>query len=580
MRDRDRVEKIKNKYAILIISIVGLLVFWNGLHSPFQRDDFAQIVNNPPVHSLSNTPLFFKGSTFYTGGGLNIPLSGTYYRPLMSTAFSLLYTLFGQKTLYYHLLQLILAVTSAIFLFLFFKFSFNSYLSLVLSLIFLIHPLNSQNVYAIASLQDVLFFFFGTLALYLLVRYRSIKSLILVSLLLFLSLLSKETGALFILLASLYLFWWERERLLKFIITVTPLIIAYMVLKINAVGLSPHSNIAPIDSVNFVGRLWSLPAILFFYISKLVNIKELSSGYYWIHVSFSLRYFLIPLLTDCVVLGVIIYQANLLRKKGDNAQYKTFLFFGIWLIIGLIPYLQIIPLDMTVSETWFYFSFAGLLGLIGVSISNSRIVFDNTKLFLLFAFVLVIMGVRTAARGTDWQQPVKMAYKDISVSRENYDAYNTIAQHLMYDQSDYTAAQFYIRKSINLYPSYINYYYLGVDLTHLGNFQGAIEAYNQSLSHGNLKDIYEYLGQLQLAFSPVSQAKKTLLHGLNIYPQDSILWKYLAIAYAKDGESSKAKKAIEQAAVYGPVPGVVYDAIENNRPLKYYFTELHAGVQI
>ena len=54
-------------------------------------------------------------------------------------------------------------------------------------------------------MEDVLFFFFGILALYKLIKAKSVGSIVLVSFLIFLSILSKETGALFLPLALLIL---------------------------------------------------------------------------------------------------------------------------------------------------------------------------------------------------------------------------------------------------------------------------------------------------------------------------------------------------------------------------------------
>jgi 4-amino-4-deoxy-L-arabinose transferase-like glycosyltransferase len=204
-----RINKLKDWQASLCIVLIGFAIYFTGLASPFQGDDEAQIVYNPTVHSLSNIRSFFEGGTFYNGS-VHTKLIGAYYRPLMSTVFSVLYTLFGQHSFYFHFFQLVLCLASTILLYLFLRYSFKPLLALVLSLIFLIHPLDSQVVYAIPNMQDALFFFFGILAVWLLVRFSSVKSLFFVALCLFLSLLSKESGVLFIAVSLLYLYWWNR----------------------------------------------------------------------------------------------------------------------------------------------------------------------------------------------------------------------------------------------------------------------------------------------------------------------------------------------------------------------------------
>jgi hypothetical protein len=84
-------ENITTKRAIWIIIVIGLIVYFNTLFNGFIGDDFDQIVNNPLVHSTGNIPQFFKGSSFYAGGSL----LGIYYKPLLSTFYSLIYTIFG-----------------------------------------------------------------------------------------------------------------------------------------------------------------------------------------------------------------------------------------------------------------------------------------------------------------------------------------------------------------------------------------------------------------------------------------------------------------------------------------------------
>lgn len=125
--------QLSNLQAVIILTLVGFMVYLSGLASAFTGDDIYQIVNNVPVHSIANIGLFFEGGTFYIGHGLS-PLAGIYFRPLMTTTFSLLYSLFGAQPLYYHLLQLIVCIGSSSILYLFFRFSFKPALALLLGI--------------------------------------------------------------------------------------------------------------------------------------------------------------------------------------------------------------------------------------------------------------------------------------------------------------------------------------------------------------------------------------------------------------------------------------------------------------
>src|SRR5678816_1961657 len=121
------------------MAVIGFAVFFTGLNNPFQGDDQFQIVDNKAVHSIANLPSFFTHSTFYNGENL----VGVFYRPLMTTTFSLLYTFFGANPLPYHLVQIALCIAGAFLVYLVLKHFFKKiYVALPLALIFMVHPLN------------------------------------------------------------------------------------------------------------------------------------------------------------------------------------------------------------------------------------------------------------------------------------------------------------------------------------------------------------------------------------------------------------------------------------------------------
>ncbi len=178
--------------AFSFIAIIGIIVFFNGLFNGFVGDDYPQIIYNLTIQSFNNIPAFFSGSTFYKGPGLN--LGGIYYKPLLETSYSLTYSLFGPNYFAYHLFELLIFIINACLVFLLFKSFFNKPIAFILSIVFLIHPINSESAFYISDTQETLFFLFGMIALLLLKKYHSQKALIVASLLLLLSLLSKETG--------------------------------------------------------------------------------------------------------------------------------------------------------------------------------------------------------------------------------------------------------------------------------------------------------------------------------------------------------------------------------------------------
>lgn len=566
-----KIKKLSDKQIALIIILVGLAVFFTGFTNPFQGDDQTQIVNNVVVHSFSHVNVLFSGSTFYNGGSATTPLSGTYYRPLMMVVFSFIYSIFGAQPLYYHIFQILIFTSSAILIFLIFqRLLGKKLLSLALALIFLVHPLSSQVAFAIPSMQDALFFFFGALALWILLKYDSTKSLWLAALFLLLSLLSKETGIFFVIMCSVYLFFFDRERIAQFIKIISLPVILWLLLKGSAVGLlSANPHMAPIDQLDLFGRLMNVPSIILFYLTKLVFPWQLATQYHWAYTTFSIEHVLSPLLIDIVAVGLVILTGKMIKKRASKTLYHTYLFFALWTGLGLSVYLQIIPLDMTVCENWFYFSMVGLLGMIGVAL----LVFKprlKPSWFLIIAVVLIgIFGIRTAIRGTEYSDTLKLSLNDVAASKEDFMAYTGLSQSY-FNIGNYGLAKTAAEKSIEIFPNTTNYQDLGAAMVYQGNYNGAYEAYNSGLKYGSYSQLLDNLAQLTLVHGTPSDNQQFFSDSLKQYPNDPYLWTYYALLLYRTNNLAYAKIAATYAYNNGqtlPLAQGVYSAVMNSTRL-------------
>src|ERR1039458_7273236 len=491
----DKIQELKNWQIAIILSIVGLAFFIVGLNTPFQGDDLPQLVNNIPLHSITNIVHFFEGGTLYAAGhGLN--LYGVYYRPLMTTVFSIIYTLFGPHQFYFHIVQLLICIGSSLLLYMFFSYFLEPFLSLVLAIIFLVHPINSQIVYSIPNMQDALFFFFGILGLYLLARYKSPLSLIFVALCLLLSLLSKETGVVFIPISLLYIFLWDRKRLLPFSgIMVLPVGL-WLILKTHAVGLlgtNPHN--APIDYLSLSHRLLTAPAIVSFYITKFIFPWKLATAYYWAYPTFSVRHVLLPIIFDLITLAIFIYFGYVVHKKATKKDFLAYLFFATWTAVGLLLLLQIIPLDNTAAESWFYFPAAGLLGMIGIVLLAFEDYINPDWFLVIVAIVILLFGVRSLIRGLDYSSPYTLAKSNIAASKEDYTAYYIVAYNLL-EQGNFSQAKADAEQSAHIFPTGDTYSSLALIQADEGDYPGAMNSYMHALKLGGSVDTstqYEYI---------------------------------------------------------------------------------------
>ena len=568
---KDFFTPLTNSKAIGIIFVVGVIVFTNGLFNGFVLDDISQIIDNSNIHSITNFFSFFTGSTFYGGGG---QLIGVYYKPITLGVYSLLYSIFGAEPFWFHLFQLILHITNVSILFLVLRRFFKSPTSLILSLIFLIHPINSESVYYISAIQDVLFFFFGIVGLWLIINYKSDKYLLFAGISLFLSLLSKESGLLFIAISIIYTFLFNKKLSVKTIVISIIISIVYGFLRVDAIGLFSNPLNAPINNLNLIERIVNIPLIIFFYLRTFFFPFNLASSYHWINLQIDFLHLFLPLTIELLLLLTLCLIGIHLYRKYPIKYLKYFIFFALWALIGISIHLQIIPLDYTVAERWFYFPLIGFIGIFGVlfEVLNLKKI-EKWKLLIIVAIIL-LLATRTIMRSFDWKDEFILSIRDIQTSKSAYDLYNGISAQYS-KENQYSEAKIYAEKSIEIYPYVSNYLNLGVAYLGLGEYQKAKESYFKALEFGDYYKVYENLGGLALVFGEKEENIYFLKKSLLKFPQNESLWLYLSILQYGAGNIADAKAAIAQAKSINnnsPQIDYVYLKIMSNEQLDLEFT--------
>ncbi len=557
-----KIDSLKTWQVAIILLVIGFGVFFSGIRGGFQGDDTDQIIKNTAVHSISNIGVFFRSSTFWNGEAL----VGDFYRPTMTTTYSLIYTFFGANPVAYHVVQLMIYIACSTILFLLLKSFFRPAIALLLSLIFLVHPINSQIVYSIPSMQEPLMMLFGLSAMYVLSKSQTTKSLVGATLLLFLSLLSKETAIVFVCLAVVYIFLYNKARLLSFVKIVALPVILYIIIRISVVGLRNITLSAPIDLLSFGQRILMIPSLIVFYISKFFYPQDLATSYYWTYKSPTFAGFVLPLIILLVIIAIAIFAGRLIYKKAGRKALTAYIFFAAWFVLGLGPYMQIVALDMTACETWFVISIIGLVGMLAVAAKNLLPRIRPAWLFAFSLVILIALGFRSELRGLDYHNQATLSLKDIAVTDKNYLAMNNLAKYYI-NNNQLTKAETYAKQSIEYFPSVTNYNNLGVIQQKMNDFTGAKQSYLKALQIMPLGVTYENIAITNFVIGKPDDNISFLKKGLALYPGNNRLWTYLAIEEASTGNNIEAKKAILSAYRLGPIPSALYVAIINHTPL-------------
>jgi hypothetical protein len=595
----DRLNGLKSWQVALIFLGVALAVFSTGLFNDWQDDDLAQIVNNTAIQDLGGIPQLFVSGTYPDETGAlatdgSPKLIGAYYRPLMMSCFAIIYAVAGPLPFAFHFIQLLLIALAALGFYLFLKmFIRPPSLAFGLALIFLIHPVNSQNAFAIACLQEPLLFISGILALWILARYNSVRSLALAAGLLFLSLLSKETAVVFIAIALLYLLMFKRQQLLKFVGLLAGPVALYLFVKLSAVGVG-YNHVTAIDYLPLATRLLNGPDIIWLYLGTFLYPLSLAYRYYGTVLDLSLVHFWLPLAADVAIVALSVAGGRMIKRaikpkfKSKKQlpdqlpdRFKTYLFFGAWAVLGMLPNLQLMPLDSTADLSWMYITTAGLLGMLGIWLSVLWSKLNPSKVVLVSVAVFVLLAVRTGVRGLDWQSPYTLAEVDVKVAPANNNfAHNALVRKYL-ESGDYAQALEHERQSIAAFPNVGAYQAMVYTQLKLHD----CEAARKASASAKMFSFYNEMKVREAAIltlcsgesaSNIEDIKSVSTENPNVYQ----LWIALAVAEQKNNDNAAAKEAISNASRLRQPPANIYDGIMNNQPFSFHSEEGDFDVKV
>lgn len=510
----------------MAIIFAGFLLYFPTLFNGFVWDDEELIVNNPLVHSFGNIPAFFSGSTFNSGGGVE-GLSGLYYKPLMTTAFSIIYTLFGPNPAAFHFFQISLHLANTVLLY----FLFSRILAPILlgktpipfflALLFLVHPINTEAVVYIADYQDVMFLFFGLLAFLVLLNSCNqtdaiaknwLQPVLIGGLILF-SLLAKETGVVIAVIILGYLILFRRGKIKMYFLAVGASAVAYAFLRFEVAKIFFNKHgLTEITTMDLSGRLINIPAIIFAYLQSFVFPINLAINQQWVVKSINWPSFWQPLVIDLGFLSILSFLSYLIVKR-KRELFKLWFFFFFWFLLALSFHLQIFPLDLTVSDRWFYLPFVGLLGMAGV-VGGSGILgrLGRFAPVLKFSFlaIVAVLALRTMLRQFDWRDGLTLYSRDIRISRNAFDLENNLGVEL-FRAGRINEAKAHFQRSVELSPRWwTNWNNLGAVYEREGNATEAARLYRKAIDNGQYYLAFENYAGILIKLGRYQEAKEFL----------------------------------------------------------------------
>lgn len=568
-------ERIENfltfKKIILIFFIVGFLVYGNSISNGFVWDDEEQITKNPIIQDLGNLGQIFSGATFNTGGA---GLTGYFFRPLITFTFMINYLFWGENAFGYHLFQILFHIFNACILFKILliltsnlKSKLKEYICLLPPLIYLVHPAINEGVVYISAVSEVMFTFFSLVAFLLFLKAKNsqptIRIMIYVSTLLFCATLYKESAVVGPLILISYSFILSKKYLLRWLISFTTPLLTYFSLRLLVIKTPiQHPQFSNISESSFIERLYTIPAELFHYLSLIFYPSKLAISQHFVIKNPSIDNFLLPL----GLLILIFLSLTILIFKTRN---KLILLGLVWLIISFAPVLNIVPLDMTVAERWFYFPFIGFLLVLTSLLTQIPDLKIKKVIIALLLIALIPLSVRTIIRNQDWKDGLTLYAHDEIINENSFDLENNLGVELFRaDRID--EAKTHFEKSLLLQPKWhFTLNNLGAVYQKQGNLEKAKEQYLKVLENSDYYLAYENLSAIYLMQKKYQEGRDFIENALKKLPNNSLLWLNLAIAEYKLEHKDKALLAARNAYALNPSDknAYIYSQLSQNKEL-------------
>ncbi len=129
-------------FSLFLLAIISLLVYANSYRNTFHYDDFHSLTKNIHIRKLSNIPKFFRDpQTFSSKAGVKM------VRPVLLTSFALNYAWSGYNAWSWLLVNIWLHLFNVLLVFIFLvHFTGKRKFAFIASLIFALHPVNTESV--------------------------------------------------------------------------------------------------------------------------------------------------------------------------------------------------------------------------------------------------------------------------------------------------------------------------------------------------------------------------------------------------------------------------------------------------
>jgi tetratricopeptide (TPR) repeat protein len=600
-KGKDTQDFSKPQVFLPLLILLPVFFYFPSLNYPFHFDDYPNIIENPYIKDIKNLSFFIEG----------LKKQGTTFRAIPTATFALNYYFNKLSPFGYRLINLLIHIASGILVYFISRKllllrrdsneDFVSLGSLLISLIFLLHPIQINTVVYIVQRNEGLSSFFILLSLYLFIRFRENDGKKIFYLLgtffaIVGSIFSKEIGFMaigVIILYDLIISWDTKEETLKrlkyYAIFIVPIVVYVLFffkggLLFLLIKGSPEWFWSPIDNLRTqCNVIIQYMKLLLFPWPGWLNIDH--------DFKISKAFFEYPTFFSMLAILFILFLGILLIRKRRLISFAIF-----WFFILLAPTSSLIPLwDMMVEYRLYLpiLSYGILLWLLldsSYRLLKNKLDLKNRDLIILIPMILILSlyGIFHHQRLKKFESGTALWEDAIQKSPQKARVYLNYGV-MLYKEGRLEESLKTLQTALLKYPSHhpLVYYNLGVVYSDLGQYEKAIKSFmnfleknrSDSKVYYEIGNVYLRMGDLEkaesyfkksLEFDPnwgppyggmgdilsrkgmIREAIDLYKKAIKYYPDSAPLYIRMGEAYIKIGQEKKALLEIEKAIKIDP----------------------------
>ncbi|MFH1319892.1 MAG: tetratricopeptide repeat protein [Bacteroidota bacterium] len=503
------------------------------------------------------------------------------YRPLTLINFAIEKEIFGNNPKANHFFNVLFYAIGNVLLFLLLSKLFKNYtilIPLLISVLFISHPIHTEVVANITSRTEILSFLFGVLSLNFLMDYHNkqkAKFLLYGSLSYFLCLISKENGITLIAVVPLILYFFTERSLMNIFRLTIPylgVVFLYLIIRNNVLDTLVFGEDLDIinNSLRGAGNVAERYATNFVILGEYLYLLFIPHPLSW---DYSYNQFPIVNFTDIKAIASLIIYIALGIYCIIGIRRKDAIAFGIlfFLITLSVTSNLFILIGATLGERFLFTPSLGFCIVIVILLAKilkidplGKFSKNRSKLITIIIVITALFSIKTIDRNKDWKDNFSLFSADINSCPNSARNHFALASAYRVDgerernavkrNSLLTKAVEGFKKSVEIYPEFTAAWY-NMGVTYYANqqedkalfaYQKAIEAdpgYQQALN--NMGVIYFNRKNYDIAL-------KHFLAAVQSNPDYGDPYANIGAVYHNTGKHEQAIENYEKALQYNP----------------------------